>query len=289
MTNAATKVITLDCGSGVTLGSSSETVTEFWFCIPPVTFSKGFTVTATDVNGKVFEKGVSSSKTISRNIINPLSALKVSFASGPDVPEMVDLGLPSGIKWASCNLGASKPEEYGSYYQWGGLEDVTDTSIYLDYSNCPYHTGTSAAAVWTKYITSNMSSFWSGIGSPDKKKVLDLEDDVAHIKLGGKWRMPTDADFRELLDNCTSEWTTMNGVKGRIFTSNKNCNSIFLPAAGNRCYDDLDLVGSIGYYWSSSLITDYPNYAYFMFFDSSSVFTSSDPRYLGQSVRPVSE
>ena len=90
----------------------------------------------------------------------------------------------------------------------------------------------------------------------------------------------------------------MNGVKGRIFTSNKNCNSIFLPAAGNRCYDDLDLVGSIGYYWSSSLITDYPNYAYltdypnyayFMFFDSSSVFTSSDPRYLGQSVRPVSE
>ena len=290
VSETATDCITVDCGEdGVVHGATADAATDFWLCIPPVTLRQGFTVTMTDVNGKIFEKRVSSSKTISRNIINTLSALKISFASAHNVPEMVDLGLPSGIKWASCNLGASKPEEYGSYYQWGGLQDVTDTSIYLDYSNCPYHKGSSSSTGWTKYIPSNMSSYWSDSGSPDNKTVLDPEDDVAHETLGGKWRIPTNAEFQELIDNCTSEWRTLGGVKGRKFTSKKNGNSIFLPAAGYRGNDYLDSAGSYGHYWSSSLYAGYPSYAYLMYFGSGYVNTNSYYRYYGRSVRPVSE
>ncbi|MCQ2265367.1 MAG: hypothetical protein MJZ46_04915, partial [Bacteroidales bacterium] len=142
----------------------------------------------------------------------------------------VDLGL--SVFWAACNLGASVPEEYGGYYQWAGTKDVTDESIYLDYSNCPYHTGSIKEQGWTKYVSLNCSSYWSGSGSPDNKTILDLYDDVAHGKLGSNWRMPTDEEWTELLNNCTSECTTLNGVCGRMFTSRKNGNSIFLPAAG---------------------------------------------------------
>lgn len=205
------------------------------------------------------------------------------------VPELVDLGLPSGLKWASFNLGASKPEEYGGYYQWAGLEDVTSTSIYLDWRNCPYHTGSDNETGWTKYIPSGYSSYWSGSGSPDNKTVLEPEDDVAHAKLGGKWRMPTKAEFVELYNNCTSEWTTLNGVNGMKFTSKKNGNCIFLPAAGVRNFDDLITVGSFGHYWSSSLYLDLPNYACSLTFLSSNVYARNPSRYGGRSVRPVSE
>ena len=216
--------------------------------------------------------------------------------SAPAVPEMVDLGLPSGLKWASCNLGASKPEEYGGYYQWGGLQDVTDTSIYLDDSNCPYHTGYSYYTGWTKYIPSSKSTYWSGAGSPDNKTVLDPEDDVAHVKWGGSWRMPTKAEWDELRNtsNCTWTWTTVNGIKGYKVTSKKSgytSNYIFLPAAGYRYYDYLTDVGSYGYYWSSSLGTDDPSNAYslFFYFYSGDVGTYYDSRCSGLSVRPVSE
>ena len=209
--------------------------------------------------------------------------------TGPAGPEAVDLGLPSGLKWASCNVGASKPEEYGGYYQWAGTRDVTDKSIYLDWSNCPYHTGSSSSKGWTKYIPSNKSSYWSGSGKPDNKTALDPGDDVAHVKLGGSWRMPTNAEFEELRDNCNTEWTKLNGVYGRMFTSRKNGKSIFLPAAGIRGDGDLSSAGSNGYYWSSSLYTYYPGYACRMDFDSVFVGTYSSYRCSGLSVRPVSE
>ena len=203
------------------------------------------------------------------------------------VPDLVDLGL--SVKWATCNLGASKPEEYGGYYQWAGLADVSDKSIYLDLSNCPYHIGSSSSTGWTKYVPSNKSSYWSGSGSPDNKRVLDPEDDVAHVKLGGRWRMPTYAEWQELIDNCTSVWTTLNGVEGTKFTSKKNGNSIFLPAAGYRTGSTLGHAGSFGNYWSSSLYTDDPTYAYYPYFYSGYVGRYYSSRCLGQSVRPVSE
>ena len=212
-------------------------------------------------------------------------------SAGPAVPEAVDLGLPSGLKWASFNLGASKPEEYGGHYQWAGLEDVTSTSIYLDSSNCPYHTGSSSLTGWTKYVPSGKSSYWSGSGSPDNKTVLDPEDDVAHVKLDGKWRMPTYAEWEELMNNCTWTRTSQNGIQGYRVTSKKSgytSKSIFLPGAGYRYRDRLEGVGPYGRYWSSSLSTDYPRYAYVLYFNTADVGTSgSDYRFYGQSVRPV--
>ena len=243
-------------------------------------------VATVDANGKVTAvKAGSATITVTTTDGGYAATCSVTVVD----PEAVDLGLPSGLKWASFNLGATKPEEYGGYYQWAGLQDVTDTSIYLDYSNCPYHTGSSYSTGWTKYIPSDKSSYWSGSGSPDNKTILDLEDDIAHVALGGKWRMPTIYEFNELIDNCTSEWTTLNGVNGRKFTSKKNGNIIFLPAAGYRSYDCLIDVGSFGYYWSSSLNAGGPYRAYQFPFSSGLVIADGYRRYSGRPVRPVSE
>ena len=135
----------------------------------------------------------------------------------------------------------------------------------------------------TKYCTD------SSYGTVDNKTVLDLEDDVAHVKWGGSWRMPTNAELDELLTNCTWTWTTKNGVKGYKVTSKSNGNSIFLPAAGYRYGASLDYSGSYGYYWLSSLAASYSDYAYDLFFYSGNCSWSTNSRYYGFSVRPVSK
>ena len=198
----------------------------------------------------------------------------------------VDLGL--SVLWASCNLGASKPTDNGGYYQWAGTEDVSDTGIYLDFSNCPYHTGSSASSGWTKYNTK------SSYGTVDNKTVLEAMDDAATVALGGKWRMPTEEEWTELLntDNCSWTWTTIDGVNGYKVQSKKSGymdNWIFLPAAGYRSCDYLSVVGLQGYYWSSSLRTANPFNVRGMTFASSYVYMYYYYRYEGYSVRPVSE
>lgn len=204
-------------------------------------------------------------------------------------PELVDLGL--SVKWATWNLGASKPEEYGDYYQWAGLEDVTSTSIYLNFNYCPYHTGSSNRSGWTKYNT--IRSY----GIVDNKTVLDPDDDVAHVKLGGKWRMPTEEEWRELMNfhNCYWEWTSVNGIKGYMVWAIKTelaGNKIFLPAANYRLNDIVSGGDSFGSYWSSSLCSREPDRAYNVYFNSNKNQLgglSGNARYLGLSVRPVSE
>ena len=203
-------------------------------------------------------------------------------------PTPVDLGL--SVKWASFNLGASKPTEYGGYYQWAGTNDVSDTSIYLDWDNCPYHNGSVYDSGWTKYMT---QSYYYG-STVDNKSVLESMDDAAAVALGGEWRMPTDEEWTELrnTDNCSWTWTTIDGVNGYKVQSKKSGytdNWIFLPAAGYRSYDSRYKVGSYGKYWSSSLETGGPFYAYYMRFTSGGFGRSDDYRYTGQSVRPVSE
>ena len=218
-----------------------------------------------------------------------------SYSCAPDLLETnyVELGL--SVKWATCNLGATSPEEYGGYYQWAGLEDVTSTDIYLDYSNCPYHSGSDNSTGWTKYIPSDKSSFWSGTGSPDNKTVLDPKDDVAHVTLGGNWRMPTDSEWTELKNNCTWTWTSDyngTGIAGYIAISKKSGytdKTIFLPAAGLRDGSALGNVGYYGSYWSSSLYTNYPSFAFGVRFDSDSVYRIYYDRCRGLSVRPVLE
>ena len=201
------------------------------------------------------------------------------------VTSSVDLGL--SVKWASCNLGASKPTEYGGYYQWAGTEDVSDTSIYLDWSNCPCHTGSSYSSGWKKYNTN------PSYGTVDNKTILEPIDDAAAVALGGKWRMPTDEEWSELcnIENCSWTWTSIDSVNGYKVQSKMSGYTdkwIFLPAAGYRNYGNLDDVGSCGGYWSSSLAVS-PSYAYYMDFKSGNFERYGFGRYLGRSVRPVSE
>ena len=206
-------------------------------------------------------------------------------------PDAVDMGL--SVKWASWNVGASKPEEHGSCYQWSGSQDVTDTGIYLDWNNCPHHTGDYGETGWTKYIPSDKPSYWSGSGNPDNKTVIDLEDDVAHANLGGKWRIPTQKEWGELEENCKCIWTddyNKTGIAGMIVTSNFTGNSIFLPATGLRYDDRWDFKTTYGYYWSSSLSTDCPGYAYYTYvcYDNFDWLNYS-MRLYGYFVRPVSD
>ena len=188
--------------------------------------------------------------------------------------EWVDLGLPSGTKWATCNVGATKPEEYGNYYAWG----ETSTKSTYDWDTYKWCNG--SYDTQTKYCTD------SGYGTVDNKTVLDLADDAARANWGGAWRMPTDAEWTELRENCTWTWTTKNGVNG-YEVKGTNGNSIFLPAAGYRYNDGLSYAGGYGYYWSSSLDTGFPFFAWGVNFDSDSVYRNDEYRCYGRSVRPV--
>lgn len=186
--------------------------------------------------------------------------------------ECVDLGLPSGTLWATCNVGAESPEGYGDYFAWG-------------------ETAPKATYNWSTYFdTNDGGSSFTMYNYEGGKTVLDLEDDAAHVNWGGSWRMPTKAEWQELEDNCTWTWTTQNGINGYKVTSNKAGHTdkfIFLPAAGFRYDDDLNSVGSYGDYWSSSLGENSSDSAWYLDFNSDDHYLSSDSRYYGQSVRPV--
>ena len=188
--------------------------------------------------------------------------------------EAIDLGL--SVKWATCNVGASKPEEFGGYYAWG---ETAEKSNY-DWSTYKWCNG--SEDIMTKYCTD------SSDGTVDNKTVLDPEDDVAHVKWGGSWRMPTLAEQKELFNNCSWTWTTLNGVTGYCVTG-PNGNSIFLPAAGDRDGTGVIGRGSFGSYWSSSLYS-YSVGAYFLYFlDAYYDWDCCLVRYRGLSVRPVTE
>ena len=196
--------------------------------------------------------------------------------------EAIDLGLPSGTKWANMNIGAEKPEDYGLYFVWGETVGYgSDTNDGHSFNWASYKWCNGSYDTMTKYCTN------SSYGTVDNKTVLDLEDDAAYVNWSNSWRMPTITEIDELLNNTTSEWTTVNGVNGRKFTSTMNGNSIFLPAAGYRYGSYLDYQTSGGYYWSSSLSESNPSDARSLDFGSGSAYTGSDYRFLGFTVRPV--
>lgn len=182
----------------------------------------------------------------------------------------VDLGLPSGLKWATCNVGASAPEEYGNYYAWGEIRTKTE-----------YYSGNS-----NTYGLSLDDLQAAGI--IDGNNNLTPKYDAATANWGGNWRMPTLTEQQELRDNCSWEWMTQNGVKGYKVTG-QNGNHIFLPAAGTRNVSSLDNAGEGGYYWSSMPDDINSNRAYFLDFDSGGQRLGWNYRSLGRSVRPVSE
>ena len=186
----------------------------------------------------------------------------------------VDLGL--SVKWATCNVGASKPEDYGDYFAWG----ETQSKEYYDWSTYKWSNGNHDNL--TKY------GMDSNYGIVDNKIILDKTDDAAAINWGGSWRIPTDAEMTELREQCTWTWTNQNGVNGYKVTSTKNSNSIFLPAAGYRYDDSLCGIGSYGYFCVNSLDTEvHPYYAFELYFDSRYVVRYFTFRYYGVSLRPV--
>ena len=205
----------------------------------------------------------------------------------------VDLGLPSGLKWATCNVGSSKPEEYGNYYAWGEVEpkEVYDWSTYKfmdssvnDWNGVNKYTVADSRNEYGDVVWYDNSGNFIG----DNKTVLEKEDDAAFVNMGGSWRMPTKAEQDELRTECSWTWTTLNGVNG-YNVEGPNGNSIFLPAAGCRSDGDLGSAGSGGFYWSSSLYAYLSGSAYCLDLDSDDVSWDGYDRYYGQSVRGVIE
>ena len=236
-------------------------------------------VATVDASGKVtaVSKGTATIKAEAKDGSGKYASCSVTVNT-PCPSGAVDLGL--SVYWGTTNIGASKPEDYGDYYAWGETEPKES------YSWSTYKYGTSSSGPFFKYNTSD------SYGTVDNKTVLEPEDDVASVKLGGEWRMPTDAEWTELRTKCTWTWTTNyngTGVKGQIVTAT-NGNSIFLPAAGYRRDTKLYDAGSYGYYWSSSLNTDKPSIAWYVNFNSGTVRRRDyGYRSYGQSVRPVSD
>ena len=180
--------------------------------------------------------------------------------------EYVDLGLPSGLKWATCNIGASSPEQTGLYFAWGETTGYTAEQV-------PGVRAFDEASYTASAISTN----------------LKPEQDAAYVHMGGNWRMPTKAEFKELLDNCNvvkTEDYNGTGVTGRVFTSKVNGNSVFFPAAGGCINSSVDDVGSYGNYWSASRYSSF--YAWSLSDNSGSMNLNYDEfRYYGYSVRGV--
>ncbi|MCQ2208543.1 MAG: hypothetical protein MJZ02_10045, partial [Paludibacteraceae bacterium] len=192
--------------------------------------------------------------------------------------DYVDLGLPSGTKWATYNVGATKPTEYGDYFAWG------ETKPKEDYSWNTYKWCKGSSISMTKYCTG------SDFGTVDNKRVLEAEDDAATANWGSAWKMPTFDEIKELLEGCSWEWVedfNGTGVNGRLGTSKKNGATIFLPAAGNRFDSDLYSAGNVGFYWSSSLREDRPYCAYNLYFNDVKIYRFINFRFISRSVRAV--
>ena len=200
-------------------------------------------------------------------------------ASAPAEAEAVDLGL--SVKWANMNVGATSETDYGKYYAWGATTDNYSESKDYNWTNTPYYTGNGSTHSWSKYTSAPAT--------------LDVAtDDAARANWGGSWRMPTETEFQELLDNTTRSWQTnykgVSGCNGYLFTSKKagyTDKSIFLPAAGYRNGSSLRSDGSNGFYWSSTLGSGNVGRGRYLSFGSGNAGVYDYHRYYGFSVRAV--
>lgn len=218
-------------------------------------------------------------------LVEDVDSIFFSFENAPiEGVEYVDLGL--SVMWATFNVGASSPEDYGDYYAWGEVETKTDYSM----EQYRYWTGYDSLGneQMSKYVVEcNVGSY----GRIDGNTVLDEDDDVAHVKWSGLWRIPTRVEFEELVNKCTWQWVEQNGVTGYKITSNIEGfadRSIFLPSAGMFRQEQLG-INSYGRYWSSSLYTYQPVGAYALsFYSGNDIYVGGYYRHGGYSVRPVS-
>lgn len=185
----------------------------------------------------------------------------------------IDLGLPSGTLWATCNVGANKPTDVGLYFQFG------DTVGYLK-----DQIGKDKQFVWSDY-----NCRWKDIFEhATNNAILKLEDDAAHINMGGNWHIPTPKQIKELTTNTISTWTIHNGVNGKMFTSKRDSSKfIFIPAAGMGLGGSVQNSGRYGFIWSSMLNMDDIDYGQDLRFNQYNAYLSSHIRFVGFSVRGV--
>ena len=284
----------------------------------PQTFAVGeLTVSfSVGVNDYVWTNGNAVTLAAGQTVTLPVSVT----AAPPIVHAFVDMGeveikgVKKNLKWATCNVGAENPWDYGDYYAWGETETYYESGT--AHNNPPtWKSGKGGGYSWSSYKWCNgsynklnkyctQSSYWDSSAPMDGKTVLDPEDDVAHVKWGGPWRMPTDEEWTALRDNALYDWvwtdnylingTVESGIAGRIVTRKAGTgpcsgNSIFLPAAGRRSGTSLSIAGSDGSYWSSSLYTGDSNGAWYLFFSLGYAGTYGVNRVHGFSVRPVTE
>ena len=246
-----------------------------------ILFTSGFTTSSPTLNisgtgakpillkGEAIPMGKVRNNTILTMVYSGTAFNVVAIETlAPSTPGAVDLGLPSGLLWADKNVGADTPEAPGHYFSWGNVEGHAEGSGYdFGSSNDGPYASTPGAA-----LTGNIA-------------VGDTYD-AARKNMGAPWRLPTSAEFQELYDNCVCEWITQNGMAGRRFTSNKNGNSVFFPAAGHYSGTTLYGRGADGHYWASTLVSSTDGR--YLYFNSSGVLPqNSDDRFYGFSVRAV--
>ena len=248
--------------------------TDYFMVMIPGTIS-GFTAKLVLSDDTVKEVISTKSQTIKPGVFGTLAQPLDSYVKAE--PESVDLGLPSGIKWATFNVGATKPEGYGEYYAWGETEPKSD------YSWATYKWCDGDYNKLTKYCSQY------SYGKVDSKRYLEAEDDVATVEWDAPWRTPTDEDWNELIDNCNWAWTTQSGIKGYRVTGKKSGytdKSIFLPAAGEKGGTSLSGIGSELVYWSSDTVLGMSFYAYYLT-NESGVTVNGTARNFGFPIRPV--
>lgn len=222
----------------------------------------GFTEVA-DVNNDC-EINIADINTVINIILNP----------SENLCDWVDLGLPSGTLWATKNVGASSPEDYGTYFAWG---ETTSKEIY-NWETYKWCNGSDTTMI--KYCTISRD------GIVDNKTILDLEDDAAYVNMNGLWRMPSNSQMWELTHYCTCQWTSRNNINGLLVIS-PNGNSLFLPAAGLYMGNTFYHEGIAGYYWVYNLGTRFSSSAFFLEFGSYWVSWGTNSRRYGSSIRPV--
>ena len=239
-------------------------------CTVMATANEGYSFTNWTENDNVVSTQASYQFTVTGN-----RTLVANFNSNSGNHAYVDLGLPSGLLWATCNVGATIPEEFGDRYAWGEIQPKDTYSGY----NYKFSDGTNYGynAQLTKYCTKSECGY---LGFVDDLTILLPEDDAATVNWGVDWRIPTNEEWLELYQNTTYIWTTQNNVDGMLFTAS-NGNRLFLPASPTAI--------NRGFYWSSSLHTEYPHHAweYRFYSNSSGCGMEKNYRYEGNPIRAV--
>lgn len=273
MASGASSSATLSCDPAVQL--DEDTATEFIIALPPTVFTKGFTVTVTDYDGNIYEIKTDKENEVIRSSLLVMPEVTLGdYGQEESDDRWVDLGL--SVLWAAYNVGASSPEVYGGYYAWGETEEKSDYTWENNYKYAE------------KYYYGSGPYDWFWVGSFIGEEISGTQYDVAHVKWGGGARMPTFEEVKELVNNCSFEYGTYNGVEGDYVTG-PNGNSIFLPYAGYRYNGFLDYESINGYFWSGSFDDLEARYAYYIYCHESFGTWGYSYRSKGMSVRPVKE